>query len=681
MRNTSERTLPASRVQKGLRLLNEHRALLQEVGTKYGVPPGVIVALWGMETDFGRATGNFPVLASLATLAYDGRRSALFRRELLEALKIVDAGHVRSESMTGSWAGAMGQNQFMPSSFMQYAVDYDGDGRRDIWTTVADVFASTANYLASSGWHRREPWGHRVVVPATFDVATNAGQSGKALGDWQVLGVRRADGGVFPAEIASAVLVLPSGAAIPAFLVYANYQVFLKWNRSQYFAPQWASLRISLRGSNDLLGLKSRSFQEPASRIEGTMQPGTTSLRYIQAQCSNVPCAIEIGITMPAACRIGTGKAFACPLPEMQADMAHLRRIGRRNEMHHDPSVFSLVRHELPQLEEGPTIAAPAFRLLPGLLVGALADAGQVFQGEGTTGAEGIANQVFADFVVGLALKAVFTPRQPCQKLPTSAPATSGAFRGFLLYARPYTAVPITDGGQVLSTPVLIIAGVGNVRASQVHAQDISAVSARWRLACDLDMHVVGTIAAFDQRGTGGLLTFQAALLVRTKDGRKAFSTTQERQADGPVPCPKAEDTLIIVNGGGLERRVRFALDLERGTDTGNGTNSEIGRQTEACPYLAVTGMLHLHLIGGVLAPGHVGNVVAGIRKGDKRRIEVDDLLWCWGQFTGHGSYSLHTESVSHMILTFYALAEARKSVSSTAAEAAWLPRPEGQVL
>jgi peptidoglycan lytic transglycosylase B len=231
-----ERTLPASRVQKGLRLLNEHRALLQEIGTKYGVPPGVIVALWGMETDFGRATGNFSVLASLATLAYDGRRSALFRRELLEALKIVDAGHVRPEAMTGSWAGAMGQNQFMPSSFMQYAVDYDGDGRRDIWTTVADVFASTANYLASSGWHTREPWGHRVVLPTAFDVATNAGQPGKTLVDWQALGVRRADGGAFPAEIASASLVLPSGAASPAFLVYPNYQVFLKWNRSQYFA-------------------------------------------------------------------------------------------------------------------------------------------------------------------------------------------------------------------------------------------------------------------------------------------------------------------------------------------------------------------------------------------------------------------------------------------------------------
>jgi membrane-bound lytic murein transglycosylase B len=231
-----ERTLPAARVQKGLRLLNTHRALLQEIEAKYHVPPGLIVALWGMETDFGRATGNFSVLASLATLAYDGRRSALFRRELLEALKIVDAGHVRPAAMTGSWAGAMGQNQFMPSSFLQYAVDYDGDGRCDIWATVADVFASTANYLASAGWRARASWGHRVVLPADFDVATHAAQSGKTLAAWQALGVRRADGGAFPAEIESASLVLPSGATSPAYLVYANYQVLLKWNRSHYFA-------------------------------------------------------------------------------------------------------------------------------------------------------------------------------------------------------------------------------------------------------------------------------------------------------------------------------------------------------------------------------------------------------------------------------------------------------------
>src|SRR5262245_23788840 len=231
-----ERTLPASRVQKGRRLLNEHRALLQEIGAKYGVPPGIIVALWGMESDFGRMTGNFSVLAALATLAYDGRRSALFRRELLEALKIVDAGDVRPAAMTGSWAGAMGQNQFMPSSFLRYAVDYDGDGRRDIWTTLADVFASTANYLARSGWQERATWGYRVVLPAGFEVPPTNAQMSKPRTAWQVLGVRRTDGGVLPDGPEPALLVLPGGVTGPAFLVYQNYQVLLKWNRSAYFA-------------------------------------------------------------------------------------------------------------------------------------------------------------------------------------------------------------------------------------------------------------------------------------------------------------------------------------------------------------------------------------------------------------------------------------------------------------
>jgi membrane-bound lytic murein transglycosylase B len=232
-----DRMLPTARVQRGIRLLNEHRALLMTMSRKYQVPPGVLVALWGMETDFGRVTGNFPVLASLATLAYDGRRSALFRRELLEALQIIDAGEARPEIMLGSWAGAMGQNQFMPSSFRQYAVDGDGDGRRDIWTTLADVFASTANYLSSSGWRLEEPWGHRVVLPPGYDVATQGGTgSNKSLMDWQALGIRRQDGGAFPSTIASAALVLPGGSTSFAFLVYGNYQVIMKWNRSHYFA-------------------------------------------------------------------------------------------------------------------------------------------------------------------------------------------------------------------------------------------------------------------------------------------------------------------------------------------------------------------------------------------------------------------------------------------------------------
>lgn len=232
-----DRVLPVARVQRATRLLNEHRVLLRDISTRYSVPPGIMVALWGVETDFGRMTGGFPVLSSLATLAFDGRRSALFRRELLEALRIIEAGDIRPEAMLGSWAGAMGQNQFMPSSFMQYAVDYNGDGRRDIWTTLSDVFASTANYLASSGWRPQEPWGHRVVLPPTYNVSHHGGSgSNKSLEDWQALGLRRFDGAAFPPGITSALLVLPGGSTSHAFLTYDNYQIIMKWNRSNYFA-------------------------------------------------------------------------------------------------------------------------------------------------------------------------------------------------------------------------------------------------------------------------------------------------------------------------------------------------------------------------------------------------------------------------------------------------------------
>ena len=208
------------------------------------------------------------------------------------------------------------------------------------------------------------------------------------------------------------------------------------------------------------------------------MQPGTTSLRYIQAQYTDIPCAIEIRVAMPPAYRMRTGKAFASALPKMQADVAHLRRV-RGNEMHHDTGILSLIGDEGSQLGEGPTVATSPLGLLPGLLVGALSDAGQVFQGDSSLRVQGIANQFLADLVVRLALKARFTPRQPCQKLPASAPRTSGAFRGFPLEGRTLAARPITHGGHRLAAPALIIARVGNSGASEVHAKDLSGLSGR----------------------------------------------------------------------------------------------------------------------------------------------------------------------------------------------------------
>lgn len=235
-RQYMERMVPDARVEKGRQKFHEHRALLDAVGAKYGVQPRFIVAFWGIETDFGRVTGGFPVIEALATLAYDGRRSAYFRKELLFALEIVDAGHIPAKGMVGSWAGAMGQTQFMPSSFRAFAVDHDGDGRIDLWNNVGDVFASAANYLARSGWKGDQTWGRPVRLPPGFDAKLVGTATSKTLGEWQRLGVRRLDGGDLPKRDLKASVVLAEGPSGPAFLVYSNYQTILKWNRSVFFA-------------------------------------------------------------------------------------------------------------------------------------------------------------------------------------------------------------------------------------------------------------------------------------------------------------------------------------------------------------------------------------------------------------------------------------------------------------
>ena len=231
-----ERVVPESRVAKGRELLAEHRDLLEPIGREYGVPPRFIVALWGIETNFGQYLGGFPVVAALATLAYDGRRSAYFRQELLNALRILEDGHITTDAMMGSWAGAMGQSQFMPSSFVRYAVDHDGDGKRDIWGTQGDVFASAANYLAQAGWRAGETWGRHVALPAGFDHALTGLEVKRTLAEWQALGLRRADGGDLPQAAISGSVVLPVGEGGPAYLVYDNYRTIMRWNRSFYFA-------------------------------------------------------------------------------------------------------------------------------------------------------------------------------------------------------------------------------------------------------------------------------------------------------------------------------------------------------------------------------------------------------------------------------------------------------------
>lgn len=231
------KVISQSRIDKGRALLKQHRTELDRAAKKYGVPPQYIVALWGIETSYGENTGGFSVIAALATLAYDGRRSAFFRSELLDALKIIDDGHITPETMRGSWAGAMGQNQFMPSSFHRFAVDGNGDGKRDIWASLPDVFASTANYLGTSGWKNSEKWGESVELTQEIPESITGIKNKKTLQQWKNMGIRLSGGRALPnAPGIKAALVRPDGAAGKAYLVYDNYGVIMTWNKSVYFA-------------------------------------------------------------------------------------------------------------------------------------------------------------------------------------------------------------------------------------------------------------------------------------------------------------------------------------------------------------------------------------------------------------------------------------------------------------
>ena len=242
--------ISADRKEKGRTRYLNNKTVLNQIGDKYGVDPAMVVALWGVETSYGAITGGYNFVDALATLAYDGRRSDYFRGELIKALKIVDQGHIPLERFKGSWAGAMGQCQFMPSSFMNFAVDHNGDGRRDIWTTEQDVFASAANYLSKSGWKRGQGWGHEVTLPAGFNRALLGTEKEKErpLSFWRQQNVRGLNGAQV-ADDASlmASVIQPDGVGGRAFIVYENYKVILKWNRSNYFATSVGLLSDHIR--------------------------------------------------------------------------------------------------------------------------------------------------------------------------------------------------------------------------------------------------------------------------------------------------------------------------------------------------------------------------------------------------------------------------------------------------
>jgi membrane-bound lytic murein transglycosylase B len=237
------------RIRQGRLLMRQNARLLNAVSRRYGVSPQYIVALWGIETSYGKNTGDYDVIRSLATLAWEGRRADFFRTQLFDALKIIDQGDVTFDQMKGSWAGAMGQNQFMPSSFLKFAVDGNGDGKRDIWGTKADVFASTARYLAQSGWQAGMRWGRAVRLPHGFQPTYITLNHAKSLTEWSRLGVRNPDERPLPtAQDVRASLVAPDGVHGPAYLVYDNYRVIMTWNRSTYFATSVGLLADAIAG-------------------------------------------------------------------------------------------------------------------------------------------------------------------------------------------------------------------------------------------------------------------------------------------------------------------------------------------------------------------------------------------------------------------------------------------------
>ena len=234
------RVVSTTKIHKAKEQYHKNHQLLAKIAKQFQVPSSIIVALWGIESNFGASQGKFNIIKSLASLAYEGRRSAFFKKELLSALTILENEDVTAQDMTGSWAGAMGQTQFMPSSYLQFAVDFDGDDKKDIWESDADALASIANYLHSKGWNPKLGWGYKVTLPEHADLnewnAVSKKKEFRPLKEWRKMGVRYANGKTLLKKNSKARLIMPDSYPQVAYLVFSNYDVLLDWNRSIYFA-------------------------------------------------------------------------------------------------------------------------------------------------------------------------------------------------------------------------------------------------------------------------------------------------------------------------------------------------------------------------------------------------------------------------------------------------------------
>ena len=282
----------AKRIADGRAMLAQHAGLLAALERDYNVQGRFLVAFWGMETNYGRVMGDFSVIAALATLAFDGRREAFFRDELFKTLTILEKGHISLSRMKGSWAGAMGNTQFMPTTFLRHAVDRDGDSHIDIWGSLPDALASAANYLHSMNWDGEGTWGREVKLPRGFDIGlssldVDAKEDIRPLPAWAALGVRRVDGGPLPNRDIPASLVLPQGVEGPALLVYENYRTILKWNRSAFYAIAVGHLADRFTGGEAMTNLAIGA--EPLRRQDVvTLQEGLIAQGFLKGTADGV---------------------------------------------------------------------------------------------------------------------------------------------------------------------------------------------------------------------------------------------------------------------------------------------------------------------------------------------------------------------------------------------------------
>lgn len=237
------------RVADGQAQLAQHAEVLAKVAERYGVDPATVVAVWGVESNFGRNFGNYPLVQALGTLSCHGRRQAFFRGELYSALRILQAGHIAPERLVGSWAGAFGHTQFMPTTFERLAVDFDGDGKRDLMDNTADALASTANFLKKAGWQNDQPWGFEVKLPSGFNASGEGRRSKRPVGEWVARGVTKVDGEPLPKDLGNAGLMLPAGPQGPAFLVFKNFDAIYSYNAAESYGLAIAHLADCLRGA------------------------------------------------------------------------------------------------------------------------------------------------------------------------------------------------------------------------------------------------------------------------------------------------------------------------------------------------------------------------------------------------------------------------------------------------